>query len=112
MPSEAGVVKQHRRRCVKYGPLWRQHCLRLSYIRQQLGVGRGRLVHVQLLFGAQVMLAEHIEIRVQCRGRIAVPRQFEAQRRNFGGAQVIYRLPEGHYVAATESRKDGQALVS
>lgn len=31
---------------------------------------------------------------------------------NFGGAQVIYRLPEGHYVAATESRKDGQALVS
>ena len=31
---------------------------------------------------------------------------------NFGGAQVIYRMPEGHYVAATESRKDGQALVS
>ena len=31
---------------------------------------------------------------------------------NFGGAQVIYRLPEGHYVAATESRTDGQALVS
>ena len=27
-------------------------------------------------------------------------------------AQVIYRMPEGHYVAATESRKDGQALVS
>jgi gamma-glutamyltranspeptidase/glutathione hydrolase len=25
---------------------------------------------------------------------------------------VIYRMPEGHYVAATESRKDGQALVS
>lgn len=33
------------------------------------------------------------------------------QNYNFGGAQVIYRLPEGHYVAATESRKDGQALV-
>jgi gamma-glutamyltranspeptidase/glutathione hydrolase len=31
---------------------------------------------------------------------------------NFGGAQVIYRMPEGQYVAATESRKDGQALVS
>ncbi|SFT38836.1 gamma-glutamyltranspeptidase / glutathione hydrolase [Kosakonia arachidis] len=31
---------------------------------------------------------------------------------HFGGAQVIYRMPEGHYVAATESRKDGQALVS
>ena len=31
---------------------------------------------------------------------------------NFGGAQVIYRMPEGHYLAATESRKDGQALVS
>lgn len=30
---------------------------------------------------------------------------------NFGGAQVIYRMPEGHYAAATESRKDGQALV-
>lgn len=24
---------------------------------------------------------------------------------NFGGAQVIYRMPEGHSVAATESRK-------
>lgn len=34
------------------------------------------------------------------------------QEYNFGGAQVIYRMPEGHYVAATESRKDGQALVS
>lgn len=31
---------------------------------------------------------------------------------NFGGAQIIYRLDDGQYVAATESRKDGQALVS
>lgn len=31
---------------------------------------------------------------------------------NFGGAQIVYRMPEGHYAAATESRKDGQALVS
>lgn len=30
---------------------------------------------------------------------------------NFGGAQIIVRAPEGHYIAATESRKDGQALV-
>ncbi|QCR35911.1 gamma-glutamyltransferase family protein [Nissabacter sp. SGAir0207] len=30
---------------------------------------------------------------------------------NFGGAQVIQRHPQGHYVAASESRKDGQALV-
>jgi len=30
---------------------------------------------------------------------------------NFGGAQVIVRHPQGHYIAATESRKDGQALV-
>ncbi|MCU5773854.1 gamma-glutamyltransferase family protein [Erwiniaceae bacterium BAC15a-03b] len=30
---------------------------------------------------------------------------------NFGGAQVIVRDPQGFYIAATESRKDGQALV-
>ncbi|WP_114195187.1 gamma-glutamyltransferase family protein [Edaphovirga cremea] len=30
---------------------------------------------------------------------------------NFGGAQVIVRHPQGHYIAGTESRKDGQALV-
>lgn len=30
---------------------------------------------------------------------------------NFGGAQIIVRDPQGFYVAATESRKDGQALV-
>lgn len=33
------------------------------------------------------------------------------QGHNFGGAQVIVRHPEGHYLAGTESRKDGQALV-
>jgi len=30
---------------------------------------------------------------------------------NFGGAQAIVRDPQGFYIAATESRKDGQALV-
>lgn len=30
---------------------------------------------------------------------------------NFGGAQVIARDPQGFYIAATESRKDGQAVV-
>ncbi|WP_312836937.1 gamma-glutamyltransferase family protein [Pantoea sp.] len=30
---------------------------------------------------------------------------------NFGGAQAIMRDPQGFYIAATESRKDGQALV-
>ncbi|MFH8132684.1 gamma-glutamyltransferase family protein [Pantoea osteomyelitidis] len=30
---------------------------------------------------------------------------------NFGGAQAIVRDPQGFYVAATESRKDGQAIV-
>ncbi|MFS2221550.1 gamma-glutamyltransferase family protein [Pantoea sp. B65] len=30
---------------------------------------------------------------------------------NFGGAQVIVRDAQGFYIAATESRKDGQALV-
>ncbi|MBD1586927.1 gamma-glutamyltransferase family protein [Pseudomonas typographi] len=29
----------------------------------------------------------------------------------FGGCQIIQRHPQGHYVAASESRKDGQALV-
>ncbi len=33
------------------------------------------------------------------------------QGHNFGGAQVIVRHPQGHYLAGTESRKDGQALV-
>jgi len=33
------------------------------------------------------------------------------QGHSFGGAQVIVRHPEGHYLAASESRKDGQALV-
>lgn len=30
---------------------------------------------------------------------------------SFGGAQAIVRDPQGFYIAATESRKDGQALV-
>ena len=30
---------------------------------------------------------------------------------NFGGAQAIVRDPQGFYIAATESRKDGQAVV-
>jgi len=30
---------------------------------------------------------------------------------NFGGAQAIVRDPQGFYIAGTESRKDGQALV-
>ncbi|MFZ1874869.1 MAG: gamma-glutamyltransferase family protein [Chania sp.] len=30
---------------------------------------------------------------------------------SFGGAQAIIRDPQGFYIAATESRKDGQALV-
>lgn len=30
---------------------------------------------------------------------------------NFGGAQAIVRDPQGFYIAASESRKDGQALV-
>lgn len=30
---------------------------------------------------------------------------------SFGGAQIILRDPQGFYIAATESRKDGQALV-
>ncbi|WP_315711007.1 gamma-glutamyltransferase family protein [Brenneria uluponensis] len=30
---------------------------------------------------------------------------------SFGGAQVVMRNPHGGYIAATESRKDGQALV-
>jgi gamma-glutamyltranspeptidase/glutathione hydrolase len=30
---------------------------------------------------------------------------------SFGGAQAILRDPQGFYIAATESRKDGQALV-
>lgn len=30
---------------------------------------------------------------------------------NFGGAQVVVRDPQGFYIAATESRKDGQAAV-
>lgn len=30
---------------------------------------------------------------------------------DYGGAQAVYRMPEGHYVAASESRKDGQAVV-
>lgn len=30
---------------------------------------------------------------------------------NFGGAQAIVRDPRGFYIAATESRKDRQALV-
>ncbi len=33
------------------------------------------------------------------------------QSHNFGGAQVIVRDPQGFYIAATESRKDGQAVV-
>ena len=30
---------------------------------------------------------------------------------SFGGAQAIVRHPQGFWIAATESRKDGQALV-
>lgn len=30
---------------------------------------------------------------------------------NFGGAQAIVRDPQGFYIAASESRKDGQAVV-
>ena len=33
------------------------------------------------------------------------------QGHSFGGAQVILRHPKGHYLAGSESRKDGQALV-
>jgi gamma-glutamyltranspeptidase/glutathione hydrolase len=28
----------------------------------------------------------------------------------FGGAQVVYRLENGHYFAASDPRKDGQAV--
>ncbi|MFM2481950.1 gamma-glutamyltransferase family protein [Celerinatantimonas sp. YJH-8] len=30
---------------------------------------------------------------------------------DYGGAQAIYRHPDGHYIAASESRKDGQAVA-
>ncbi|MNN69137.1 hypothetical protein D3C81_1848980 [compost metagenome] len=52
-------------------------------------MGRGRDVHFKLMLCIEIMLAEYVEIGVQCRSRVRIAGKIKAQRRDFRRTQVL-----------------------